>query len=127
MDAANLPLKRIAFSLAFALLIPAAAFGQTLMPQQTSISLVGNNPQTENVMSSSTAITFNATVAYTSGDPMWMCLSNPLTQAASITQLTSLTTGGSFDVSVDDCPGQSLSPVTFNAVTHGPYNANITL
>lgn len=121
MDAANLSIKKIALSLAFALLIPAAAFAQpSFSPSLTSIVLSGQTPANETVSSTtSTAITFSATLGYAAGDPTWLCLSaNGL--ATSQSSLAGLTTPASFTLSVGNC-GQDLINFT------GTHTANITL
>ena len=64
MDAANFSIKKIAFSLAFALLIPAAAFAQpAFSPTQTAITLVGQAADSDIISSTTTPITFQAQVA----------------------------------------------------------------
>jgi uncharacterized protein (TIGR03437 family) len=124
MDAANLSIKRTALSLAFALLIPAAAFAQTTQTttafslSSTSVTLVGQNAQTVTVASTTdpaTEITYNVAIA--SDSQNWLCVNN------SFTGLTGLITSGTtstLTLSVGNC-GQDLINFT------GAHTASVTL
>jgi hypothetical protein len=104
MDAAN-P-KRLALSVAFALLTPAAAYAQAaFQPFPSSINLVGQ-PITEEVGSFTQINSFSATVNYTIGDPQWLCLTTASTSSETV--LTGLATPAAFIVSVGGCPGQTV-------------------
>ena len=123
MDAANFSIKKIAFSLAFALLIPAAAFAQTpqFSPTQTAINLVGQAADNETVNSTTTPINFTASIAYSQGDVQWLCIENAANFASiSPTSVTGLTTPATLTLSVGDC-GASLGEFT------GTHNATLTL
>ena len=100
--------KRLALSVTFALLTPAAAYAQAaFLPLPSSINLIGS-PITEQVGSYIQINSFSATVNYTSGDPQWLCLTAFATSISSETVLTGLATPAAFSVSVGGCPGQTV-------------------
>jgi uncharacterized protein (TIGR03437 family) len=118
MDAAKRFFSRTAFLFPLALLIPASAFSQTAFsPSLTSITLVGRTPQTDTISSTtSTAITFNATTTYTTGDLPWLTID----AGATTDHLSGLVTPANLYVLV----GQQANGAGF---LPGLHTASITL
>ena len=83
MDAAYTSLKKTAFFLALATLIPAAAFAQPAFvlnsgSNTTSIILIANQSTPVTVASTAANITYTAHAQYQGGDLAWLCINNPL-------------------------------------------------
>src|ERR1700735_3379053 len=99
MDAANLSFKRISLSIAFALLMPAAAHAYTAPAfsiSPSNVTLTGQAPGNVQVTATSGQIGYEATVNYPSNDLNWLCVTNnggvPSTPVANGTAVTGLTT-----------------------------------
>jgi trimeric autotransporter adhesin len=123
MDAAYTTLKKTAFFLALALLIPAAASAQPAFVlnggnNATSITLVGNSAAPVSVASSmdpTTEITFNAATTYTTaGDLPWLCIANTFVGCDS--------TAASTPTTLNVIVGQNAG-----ALSIGTHTATITL
>jgi uncharacterized protein (TIGR03437 family) len=123
MDAAYTSLKKTAFLIALATLIPAAAFGLTPTfvlnggSNVTSVILVANQSAPVTVASSldpTTEITFTAATTYSNGDEPWLCFVNSFVGCDS----TTASTPTNFNVIV----GQSAGNLTI-----GTHTATINL
>ena len=136
MDTANLSLKRISFSIACALLIPAVAYAQPAFNvSPTSATLTGQSPTNVQVSSNSTNIGYAASINYpNAGDLNWLCV-NPnggpsTTPIAQNGTVAGLTTPDYLSLSVCGSPAINVTThtatVTLNA-TDGSGAASVAI
>jgi len=123
MDAAYTSLKKTAFLLALATLIPAAAFGQQFALSTSTVNIAGQLPGTTTVTSTTdptTEITYTATVAYIGGDPNWVCVNDQTVSNQTVSLPNSFTTPSILNFVV--CPSVG---VTFASTQQ--HTATVTL